>query len=118
MKDEIKEIKIIKSNHSIVIIKNGITVKEQFAIDDEILDYITNLQEENSEQLDENLKLSKWLVKKQKRIEKAREHIKKEIADIEWMKEEYSDYDKIGEIEVELKSIEELNDILNGDDNN
>jgi len=46
MKDEIKEIKIIKSNHSIVIIKNGVTVKEQFAIDDEILDYITNLQEE------------------------------------------------------------------------
>ena len=47
LKDEIKEIKISKSNHSIVIIKNGVTVKEQFAIDDEILDYITNLQKEN-----------------------------------------------------------------------
>ena len=47
MNNDIKEIKIIKSNHSIVIIKNGVIVKEQFAIDDEILDYITNLQEEN-----------------------------------------------------------------------
>ena len=42
----------------------------------QLLDRITNLQEENSEQLDENLKLSEWLVKKQKRIEKAIEYIK------------------------------------------
>ena len=84
-----------------------------------LLDYITNLQEENKNlklSLKDRLKYSDELDEKIERIDKAREHIKKEIADIEWMKEKYSDYDKIGEIEVELKSIEELNDILNGDE--
>ena len=44
MKDEIKEIKINKSNKSITFINNGIAFS-QFGVADEILDLITNLQE-------------------------------------------------------------------------
>lgn len=46
MKDEIKEIKIDKNAKSIFFINNGIRFL-QFGIADEILDLITNLQEEN-----------------------------------------------------------------------
>lgn len=47
MKDEIKEIKIDKNAKSIFFINNGIGFS-QFGIADEILDLITNLQEENN----------------------------------------------------------------------
>jgi len=77
MKDEIKEILEALKPQDEEFTKAGIkeyplvlSVKEQKIL----LDYITNLQEENSEQLDESLKLSEWLVKKQKRIEKAIEY--------------------------------------------
>lgn len=46
MKDEIKEIKVNKANKSITFINNGIAFS-QFGVADEILDLITNLQEEN-----------------------------------------------------------------------
>jgi hypothetical protein len=46
MKDEIKEINIDKNAKSIFFINNGIGFS-QFGIADEILDLITNLQEEN-----------------------------------------------------------------------
>ena len=45
MKNEIIEIKINKANKSITFINNGIAFS-QFGIADEILDLITNLQEE------------------------------------------------------------------------
>ena len=74
MKDEIKEIKISKSNHSIVIIKNGVTVKEQFAIDDEILDYITNLQQiEQGHQ-----KLNGELREENKKLQEENERLRKQ----------------------------------------
>ena len=68
MKDEIKEILECLE-------KYGQLTPD--AIDDlhYIRDYITCLEQENSEQLDENLKQAEWLVKKQKRIEKAREFL-------------------------------------------
>ena len=79
MKDEIKEFEEFRSDEDgtyfYYIDKDG---NEQWSYKlDNLKDYITNLQKENSEQLDENLKQSEWLVKKQKRIEKARELINK-----------------------------------------
>lgn len=46
MSDEIKEIKVNKANKSITFINNGIAFS-QFGVADEILDLITNLQQEN-----------------------------------------------------------------------
>ena len=45
MNNDIKEIKVNKSNKSITFINNGIAFS-QFGVADEILDLITNLQEE------------------------------------------------------------------------
>ena len=101
MKDEIKEIKISKSNHSIVIIKNGVTVKEQFAIDDEILDYITNLQE-NNKSLQANVKLlDDNRIYLNDKIDKAIEYI---------------EYYCIGNNTIENKSHKTLLNILQGED--
>jgi len=62
MKDEIKEMNLSEM---------------LFNRDERLLAYITNLQEEYQTELDENFKLSEWLVKKQKRIEKLKEENKR-----------------------------------------
>jgi chromosome segregation ATPase len=113
MKDEIKEIldniKYLLDNKTKFILMTDKDIET-------LLDYITNLQEKY-ERMKENAEiLANGYNELEKRIDKAIEYIKKEIADIEFMKKEYSDYDKIGEIEVKLKSIEELKNILNGDE--
>jgi len=90
-----------------------------------LLDYITNLEQENKEQFDENCKLSKWLVKKQKRIEeleqKCAEHCANEMIyksrnekAIEYIKanRNVDDYDKF--VIEDDKNI--LLGILNGTD--
>ena len=96
MNDE--EIKISKSNHSVVIIKNGVTVKEQFAIDDEILDYITNLQQEKEDY--------------KSRCEKANEIINKYELIVGYY--DYADEDGYWETDGNNNLQEELKDILNG----
>ena len=64
MKDEIKE---ILDNPKILMLSYG----NYISLDDyvKLKDCITNLQEEYQTELDENFKLSEWLVQKQKRIE-------------------------------------------------
>lgn len=59
MKDEIK---VNKANKSITFINNGIAFS-QFGVADEILDLITNLQEENErlKELDENYPIEEQL---------------------------------------------------------
>jgi thiamine kinase-like enzyme len=65
MNKEIKEIlNYLKKKDNTRRIKCITTEEAQ-----QLLDYIANLEQENKEQLDENYKLSEWLVKKQKRIE-------------------------------------------------
>lgn len=104
MKDEIKE--ILDEMKQIcdvwVIMEGGVKTYNQDQIHC-IYDYITNLERENSEQLDENLKQSEWLVKKQKRIEKAREYL--------------PEIRKACSYELDEK-VDNLESILDGDDNN
>lgn len=66
MKDEIKEI-LDRWNK----VCNKELLSTDMTLDEMIIfrDYITNLQKEYEIELDENLKLSEWLVQKQKRIE-------------------------------------------------
>lgn len=62
MNNEIKE---INKSMGYIIIGNT----KYYNLAPEVIDYITNLQKEYEIELDENYKLSEWLVKKQKRIE-------------------------------------------------
>lgn len=88
MNDEIKEIKIDKNAKSIFFINNGIAFS-QFGVADDILDCITNLQQE--------------LEDYKSRIEKAVEYIENEDIDVCTIK--YNDiYD----------TKQELLNILNG----
>lgn len=80
MKEEIKEILDKMNDLSWYEVKDTTGTKWiELKLDDtdKLVHYIINLEQENSEQLDENLKLSEWLVKKQRRIEKVREYINK-----------------------------------------
>lgn len=62
MTNEIKEIKVNKANKSITFINNGIAFL-QFGVADEILDLITNLQEENERLKDLYRRTSEHLFK-------------------------------------------------------
>lgn len=81
MNDEI--IKINKLNKSITFINNGI-VFSQFGVADEILDLITNLQNENEELKQDNIIGCKKFIKQRQIIDKA----------IEWVKEHIETYQK------------------------
>lgn len=62
-KEEIKEIKVIKSNHSYMIkYKNGGKFT-QYGVEEDLLDYITNLQQENKQLKEINKVLSQELTK-------------------------------------------------------
>ena len=117
MKDEIKE--ILDEMKQIcdvwVIMEGGVKTYNQDQIHC-IYDYITNLEQENSEQLDENLKLSKWLVKKQKRIEKARDKIQY-IIDYGFDYDGFNTVESLkGLIDMLVDYAKQSKDILNGGD--
>lgn len=71
MNDEIKEIKINKTNKSITFINNGIAFS-QFGIADEILDLITNLQQELKEANDS----VEWWTNRFKAVQQENERLK------------------------------------------
>lgn len=71
---------------------------------------LTNLQEEYEIELDENNKLSEWLVQKQKRIDKAVEYIEKSMNNPQTFYE-YIFGDENGKVE----NLDKLLNILNGD---
>lgn len=104
MKDEIKEI--------LSLLKSSSWCNEA----NQIEDYINNLQEENELELDENLKLSEWLVKKQKRIKELEKELQQEKKDFK----EANDYcfelkDYKSRIEKAIEYIENVK-ILNEED--
>lgn len=79
MNDEIKEIKINKFNKSITFINNGIAFS-QFGIADEILDLITNLQQEIERQSKAQVILDDMLAD----YKRENERLKAQLTDTEW----------------------------------
>lgn len=111
MKDEIKE--ILEDNGELMVRYKDNSFECFDTLPKNVLDYIINLQKEYEIELDENLKLSEWLVKKQKRIDKAIEYIRKKFYIVRTDNNEF-------ELDLYLKDndVEYLLNILNGDDNN
>ena len=119
MNDEIKEILEALKPYEEEFIKAGLEEHPLYLYPDQqkiLLDYITNLQKEYETELDENLKLSEWLVKKQKRIEKARDKIQY-IIDYGFDYDGFNTVESLkGLIDMLVDYAKQSKDILNGGD--
>lgn len=117
MKVDIKEIKINKLNNSITFI-NGEIAYSQFGVATEILNLITTLQEENEKIRKMNKAKYKYAMNMEDKYitekaknEKTIEYINKNIADIEYMKNNY-DMNQLKTFTIEI-TYDDLENILN-----
>jgi hypothetical protein len=109
LKDEIKEINITFPGQ----ILDYVDTKEHLL---ELFNYITNLQEEYEIELDENNKLSEWLVQKQKKIDKVRDKIQY-IIDYGFDYDGFNTVESLkGLIDMLVDYAKQSKDILNEDD--
>ena len=119
MKDEIKEILDFLKDKDDYIEEYCYEYKRISLEDTKILiDYITNLQEEN-EELKKNQRYHKkfgndYIFELQERIEKAIDYIKINICDIKFMKKEYGKHLTDFEVDTTFNDIEKLLNILQG----
>ena len=118
MKDEIKEIKINKSNNSITFI-NGEIAYSQFGIATEILNLITSLQEENQRLREHILKKDKVYSDLEDKYITLKARIDKAIEYINNHKEQlHHSFDGPDFDYLLCANADELLNILQGDDNN